>query len=258
MKCSDTVAGLRSVSTTIPPSTICATIPAGCAAASQTRSGRRRAPGPPARNRHAAISTATATTVTTTVTIRLPNSIQVWNMGSPRVGAATRLLRVHCGQSGQPSPDLLSRTAAPVTMMTAVEITPASAILRMETGVGSQTAAAQRRATDPGPGAGRERAPPGHPAAGWGRLARPHGRSGPPRLHPGWRLQACGAWDDRALPRAAPAQATITQTIAAHSLTASASPSMTRPTRAATAGSRLIQMPNTLAGTRRRASSSSV
>jgi hypothetical protein len=85
-------------------------------------------------------------------------------MGSPRVGAATRLLRVHCGQSGQPSPDLLSRTAAPVMMMTALEITPASAILRMETGVGSQTAAAQRRATDPGPGAGA--GPSGSPGCG--------------------------------------------------------------------------------------------
>ena len=30
----------------------------------------------------------------------------------------------------------------------------------------------------------RERAARGHPAARWGRLARPHGRSGPPRLHP--------------------------------------------------------------------------
>src|SRR5262252_4136444 len=168
-KCSDTRAGLRSVSTTIPPTTICATTPAGCTAASQIRSGRRRAPGPPGRNRQAAISTATATTVTTTVTILLPNSIQVWNMGSPRVGAATRLLRVHCGQSGQPSPDLLSRTAAPVTMMTVEEITPASAIRRMETGVGSQTAAAQRRATDPTPvaacgtGGGPEPGPSGSP-----------------------------------------------------------------------------------------------
>src|SRR5262249_28276603 len=116
-------------------------------------------------------STATATTVTTTVTIRLPNSIQVWNMGSPCVGAATRLLRVHRGQSGQPSPDLLSRTAAPVAMMTVEEITPASAIRRMETGVGSQTAAAQRRATVTAPPA-----PPGAvggPGAGTGPSGSP-------------------------------------------------------------------------------------
>src|SRR2546429_6652561 len=93
-------------------------------------------------------------------------------MGSPRVGAATRLLWVHCGQSGQPSPDLLSRTAAPVTMMTVEEITPASAILRMEAGVGSQTAAAQRRATD---------APPPPPRPGGGG---PGGGAGPPRATP--------------------------------------------------------------------------
>src|SRR5262249_30395839 len=101
--------------------------------------------GPPGRNRQAAISTATATIVTSTVTSRLPNSIHVWNMGSPRVCAATRLPRVHCGQSGQPSPDLLSRTAAPVTMMPALEITPATAIGRMETGLGAQTASTARR-----------------------------------------------------------------------------------------------------------------
>ena len=91
-------------------------------------------------------------------------------MGSPRVCAATRLPRVHCGQSGQPSPDLLSRTAAPVTMMTAAEITPASAILRMETGVGSQTAVAQRRATD--------QAPPAPRGAGGGAGAGPSGSPG--------------------------------------------------------------------------------
>ena len=49
----------------------------------------------------------------------------------------------------------------------------------------------------------------------------------------------------------------MTQPIASHSRTASAWPSRTSPTRAATAGSRLIQMPKTRAGTRRSASSSS-
>ena len=141
-KCRDTMAGLRLVSTTIPPSTICASTPPGCAAASQTRSARRR---PAGRNRQAATRTATATTVTATVTMRLPNSIQVWNIGSPRVCAAIRLLRVHCGQSGQPSPDLLSRTAAPVTMITAVDTTPASAIARIAAGVGAQIASTPRR-----------------------------------------------------------------------------------------------------------------
>ena len=55
---------------------------------------------------------------------------------------------------------------------------------------------------------------------------------------------------------AAPALATVTQPIASHWAAESAWFSMTTPTSAATAGSRLIQMPNTRAGTRRSASSS--
>ncbi len=91
--------------------------------------------------------------------------------------AATRLLRVHCGQSGQPSPESLSRTAAPVAMMTAVETTPASAIRRMATGLGAQTASTARRsAAESVPrGAGGCRGDRflGRRAAGEGRLARP-------------------------------------------------------------------------------------
>ena len=142
-KCSATAAGLSLVSTTMPPSTAWANIPAGWTAASQTRSRRR---WPPGRNRQAATNTPTAITVTATVTIRLPNSIQVWNIGSPCECAATRLLRVHCGQSGQPRPDSLSRTAAPVAMIPAVVITPARAIRRMATGVGLSSTSAQRLA----------------------------------------------------------------------------------------------------------------
>jgi len=89
-----------------------------------------------------------------TVTIRLPNSIQVWNMGSPAECAATRLLRVHCGQSGQPRPESLSRTAAPVAMIPAVLITPARAMPRMVAGEGSSTAATAWRVSAPAPGAG--------------------------------------------------------------------------------------------------------
>ena len=91
-KCTATKAGLSLVSTTMPPSTAWARIPAGCTTASQTRSRRLR---PPGRNCHAATNTITAISVMATVTIRLPNSIQVWNMGSPAECAATRLPRVH-------------------------------------------------------------------------------------------------------------------------------------------------------------------
>ena len=56
--------------------------------------------------------------------------------------------------------------------------------------------------------------------------------------------------------RVVPAQAATTQPTASHSRGASTSSSRTRPASAATAGSRLIQMPNTRAGTRRSVSSS--
>ena len=101
---------------------------------------------PPGRNRHAVISTSTATTISTPVSIRLVNSIQVWIIGSPRVRAATRLLAVQLGQSGQPSPDALSRTAAPVMMSPALATTPASAMRRIAVTVGNSTGAARRRA----------------------------------------------------------------------------------------------------------------
>ena len=70
---------------------------------------------------------------------------------------------VQSGQSGQPSPDLLSRTASPVDMMTALAITAASARPRIDSGVGRSTSPASRvtsggndegRAAGLGPGAG--------------------------------------------------------------------------------------------------------
>jgi hypothetical protein len=145
-KCTDTMAGLSAVSTVIPPSTACSTTLAGCAAASQTRSARRSGfpSGPGTRNRHAAMKTATATAITTNVRRRLPNSIQVFAIVWPGVRVATRLLVVQSGQSGQPSPDSLSRTAAPVTMIPALATTPANARRRIDVGVGCQTKAASR------------------------------------------------------------------------------------------------------------------
>ncbi len=71
-KWSDTAAGLRSVSTTIPPSTAWASTPSGWAAASQTMTRRRL---PAGRKRQAVIMTSTATTIRATVSIRLENSM---------------------------------------------------------------------------------------------------------------------------------------------------------------------------------------
>jgi hypothetical protein len=62
------------------------------------------------------------------------------------------LVAVHLGQSGQPSPDELSRTPAPVITIPADATTPASAIRRIETGDGASTGSAQRHARSRAPG----------------------------------------------------------------------------------------------------------
>jgi hypothetical protein len=56
------------------------------------------------------------------VTSRLPNSILEWYEED-----ATTWWRKHVGQSGQPRPELVSRTASPVKMMAIIEMNEASA-----------------------------------------------------------------------------------------------------------------------------------
>src|SRR5260221_13615178 len=119
----------------MPRISACAAIPAGWTAGSQTRL-RRRLPCWRALNRKAAMKTAMAITKIAAVIMRLPNSIHRWISGSPLAPEATRLLAVHLGQSVQPSPDWLSRTAAPGGMMARDATTPASAIRRMATAEG--------------------------------------------------------------------------------------------------------------------------
>ena len=58
---------------------------------------------------------------------RLLNSIAVFSVVWPAECAATALVFVHFGQSGQPRPEDDKRTAAPVEMITALAITDASA-----------------------------------------------------------------------------------------------------------------------------------
>jgi hypothetical protein len=58
--------------------------------------------------------------------------------------AATTLDFVQSGQSGQPSPDEESRTAAPVEMITALAITEDRANRRSDRIVGAKTGAAIR------------------------------------------------------------------------------------------------------------------
>src|SRR5258707_4614833 len=142
-KWTETQTGSRLVSTTIPPRAAWATIPAACAEATETTSGgRRRSVG----YRQAATQTTTAITKIATVTSRFPNSTQRWMSGSPVAPDATMLVAVHLGQSGQPRPDWLSRTPAPVMMIPAEATTPASAIRRIYVGDGASTVLPTRHA----------------------------------------------------------------------------------------------------------------
>ncbi len=188
---------------------------------------------------------------------------------------AAMLCAVQAGQSGQPRPDWLSRTAAPVRMISAEVMSPASAHRRMAAAVG---ASSHRPASGPGHGARARDVSAGNARAGgrrvgggqvcWhasmvgasGRQVRarvlklPAGGSQPPGGGAGIRRPAdpgpgCRARLRRR--RRSPGRSPPT------AWPRSASPSSTRPTSAATAGSRLIQMPNVPAGTRRSASSSS-
>ena len=139
-KCTETAAGLRLVSTTIPPITACATTPSGWAAASHTRSRRRF---PSGRYCQAAMKIRPAMMTSGKFSSRLLNSIQVLSSVWSAFLLATMSAALHCGQSGQPSPDALSRTAAPVDMITVSAMTPASARRRIEVGVGDSTGLVQ-------------------------------------------------------------------------------------------------------------------
>ncbi|BBZ07529.1 hypothetical protein MDOR_16980 [Mycolicibacterium doricum] len=61
-------------------------------------------------------STAAAAVSTTRKVIRrLPNSTAWWMPGTSACGIGVKLPGKHCGQVGQPSPDAVTRTIAPVT-----------------------------------------------------------------------------------------------------------------------------------------------
>ena len=141
----ETVTGLSLVSTTIPPITACATTPSGWAAPSHTRSRRRL---PSGLNRQAAMKTRPAMTTSGKFSSLLPNSIHVLSSVCPAFLLATTSAALHCGQAGQPSPERLSRTAAPVDMITVSAMTPASASRRIDVGVGDSTGPAQASVRD--------------------------------------------------------------------------------------------------------------
>ena len=77
----------------------------------------------------------------------LLNSIQVLSSVCPAFLLATTSAALHRGQSGQPRPDALSRTAAPVDMIAVSAMTPASAIRRIDRAVGDSTGRANLEAS---------------------------------------------------------------------------------------------------------------
>ena len=186
-KWTDTQVGLSLVITTRPPSTACTTIAPGWAAASQPRSPvppaprGRRSPGGhdddhcdhEDRDRHQPVA-------------ELDPAVDQRVAGG---AAATRLCVVQCGQSGQPRPDWLNRTAAPVKMMSTDVITPASAHRRSATGVGASTRPAARR-----PSLASRRGPPRECPGRREGLTRSRGaRAREPRLLRSVGVQPAGA-----------------------------------------------------------------
>ena len=96
------------VRTVMPPITACTTVDSGISQAYTRTSVRRRA--------RVTVSTASAAAITTAMlTIRLPNSTAWWTRGTSATATGVKLPGKHCGQVGQPSPDAVTRTIAPVT-----------------------------------------------------------------------------------------------------------------------------------------------
>ena len=102
-------AGRQMVSTVKPPSTAWATTPSGSRTASHARSRRN---GRRVKARMAAI---TVITPTTPEMARLPNSMRAW------VLSGGKGFPPHLGQFAHPSPESVSRTAAPVMMISVSE-----------------------------------------------------------------------------------------------------------------------------------------
>ena len=123
-KCAITMGGERSTSTVMPPSTIWAATPATSPQESHTRSACRG-------TRHSEPSTARITAADTKpVMVRFVNSIIACFSNG-----ATRRPSTQFGQSGHPSPDPVSRTAAPLTTIAASDRSAPSVKRRYSFGV---------------------------------------------------------------------------------------------------------------------------
>jgi hypothetical protein len=112
-KCGATVYQASPVSTVIPPITAWATTPRGMVAASSTSRPRR------GRTLRAASRQAPVTMTSAMPRSRLPNSTHWCRTAISGWGTGTRLPGKHWGHVGQPRPDPVTRTTAPVTAMPA-------------------------------------------------------------------------------------------------------------------------------------------
>ena len=105
--CSPTTQGLSWLSTVSPPTTPCRPMPRPIRMDSiLTRRARTV--------RKTVMAVPSAMAISTKVSSRLPNSMKACHSAS---GCGTYEPASHCGQVGQPSPDLVSRTSAPVHTM---------------------------------------------------------------------------------------------------------------------------------------------
>src|ERR1700729_4008445 len=134
----------------MPPSTAWATTPPTKPPLSQTRSPRRGA------RKIDPKKAAITPTVKTTVTRRFPNSTSPWNWS-----AGVRWPTEHSGQSAQPRPEPVRRTAAPVSTMRAVRTRATTSSRWLSEG---ETVGVRRRDT-PGKRTGARRLVPGEPLA---------------------------------------------------------------------------------------------
>ncbi len=107
----------------MPPMTACTTVDAGINHAYTCTSVRRRA-------RVTAYTARIAVNTTPNVIIRLPNSTAWWMRGTSDTATGVKLPGKHCGQVGQPNPDAVTRTIAPVTAMPPCVRTTNAAITR--------------------------------------------------------------------------------------------------------------------------------
>lgn len=87
----------------------------------------------------AAITHAAATASTRNDSRRLPNSIAMLIGACESIFAGTKLSGVQRGQVGQPRPEPVTRTAAPVTVMPTLTTIAARAHRRIDSFVGNRT-----------------------------------------------------------------------------------------------------------------------